>query len=133
MTEEPCADQRLKGIAEICLDLPEAVATTPTTQHCAFQVHGKPFAYYLLDPYGDGHNGVCFKARPGDATAMLEGDPARFRRTTYLSKHGWVCLDLDVAPIVWDELRALLAESYRLVAPRKLAGEVPGAADPEDT
>lgn len=132
MTEKPCADERLRGIAEICFDLPEAIASTPTSQQCAFHVHGKPFVYYLIDPHGDGHNGVCFKARPETAAALLEGDPLRFKRAAYLSKHGWVCLDLDAAPVDWGELRGFVAESYRLIAPRNLALAV-ATSDPEET
>ncbi len=132
MPERFGADERLRGLAEICFDLPEVVASTPTSQQCAFLIHGKPFAYYLIDPNGDGHNGVCFKALPGVAPSLIEGDPARFRRTAYLSKHGWVYLDLDAAPVDCNELRRFLTESYRLVGPRRLAGEVT-PDDPEET
>ena len=50
---------------------------------------------------------------------------ARFFRTPYVGKHGWVTLKVHAAPLDWDEIRELLAGSYRLVAPRHLAERIP--------
>lgn len=123
----PDADARLRGVAEICLGLPEADATTHTGQHYAFQVRGKSFAYYLVDHHGDGRTALSFRGPPGMAETLIESDPARFYRAAYVARYGWVCLDLEAAPIDWDELRAFLTDSYCLVAPKRLANAVSNA------
>lgn len=123
------ADERLRGVADICHALPEAVASTRTGQHYAFEVRGKTFVYYLVDHHGDGRTAICFKAPRGMAEVLIDHDPVRFYRAAYLAQHGWVCLDLEAAPIDWDEVREVVHESYCLVAPKRLASMAPGAVD----
>lgn len=118
------ADPRLRGVAEICLGLPETEVATHTGQHFAFQVRGKTFAYYLVDHHGDGRTAISSAARRAWPKPSSKATPARFYRAAYLARYGWVCLDLEAAPIDWEELRSFLAESYCIVAPKRLANAV---------
>ncbi len=115
------ASASLRGVADICLALPAAEATSHTGQHYAFQVRAKAFVYYLIDHHGDGRTAISFKAPRGMSEVLIENDPRRFYRAAYLAQHGWVCLDLEAAPIDWDEVREFVLESYCLVAPKRLA------------
>src|ERR1019366_7253201 len=45
----------------------------------------------------------------------------------YLAPNGWVALRLDVGEVDWDEVSELVACSYRLVAPKRLAALGKGA------
>lgn len=90
-------------------------------RHIAFAVRGRTFAYYLDDHHGDGVVGLCCKAPAGEQEALLAEHPLRFYRPTYLGARGWVSLRLDLAEVDWDEVRELITESYRLVAPKRLA------------
>ena len=107
-------------LTEICLALPEAERTY-TGQHARFLVRGKTFAYYLVDHHGDGIVGITCKAPPGAAEAMIASDPTRFYRPDYLGPRGWVGLRLDHEPVDWTEAAELLADSYRLIAPKRLS------------
>jgi hypothetical protein len=42
----------------------------------------------------------------------------------YVGPRGWVGFDFDAAPVDWAEVEALLRESYRLQAPKRLAALV---------
>lgn len=64
------------------------------------------------------------KAAPGDQAALVGGDPERFFIPPYVGRHGWVGMRLDRGGIDWEEIAALVTESYRLIAPKRLAAEV---------
>ena len=57
-------------------------------------------------------------------------DPDRFFVPKYVGPKGWVGvrLDLRAAPD-WDEMAEMIAESYCLIAPARLAALVVPAAD----
>jgi predicted DNA-binding protein (MmcQ/YjbR family) len=52
--------------------------------------------------------------------ALVAADP-RFKIAAYVGKHGWVDMELGER-IDWNEIEALVRNSYRLVAPKRLAG-----------
>ena len=62
--------------------------------------------------------------------ASLVASDDRFEIAAYVGKHGWVELDLT-GRVDWGEVEALVRESYRLVAPAKLAQVPPEARHPE--
>ncbi|MFN0148981.1 MAG: MmcQ/YjbR family DNA-binding protein [Dehalococcoidia bacterium] len=108
--------------SQICLRLPEA--TERGGQHSAFKVREKTFAYYLDSHHGDGRLSVQVKGGPGAQDVLIQADPGRFFVAPYIGHRGWVGLYLDVGEIDWDEVEALTIESYRLVAPTRLAALV---------
>jgi predicted DNA-binding protein (MmcQ/YjbR family) len=53
---------------------------------------------------------------------LVASDP-RFSIAAYVGKHGWVKMRID-GDDAWDEVRALVAGSYCMIAPRALAARV---------
>lgn len=131
MTNSPPDDSRLVRLAAICLALPEA-ARQDSGQHVQFLVRGKKFAYFLADHHGDGIVAVCCRAAPGENEARVAADPGRFYLPAYIGARGWVGLRLDLGAIDWAEVAEMVAYSYRLVAPKRLAAllTAPSAGGP---
>ncbi len=105
----PSVLQRLRAI---CLALPDTRETL-TWGEPHFRVGDKIFA-----GCGDeqGRLKIGFKLEREHAAARVQSD-ARFTPAPYVGRHGWV--SLDAAQIRdWNEVRALITESYRLIAPR---------------
>lgn len=121
-TSEPEA-RALERLSEICMALPEAERVIHS-RHAQFSVRGKKFAYFLDDHHGDGILSVCCRAEPGENTALVASDPARFYLPAYIAHRGWVALRLDREPLDWSEVGELVTDSYRLVAPKRLAALV---------
>ena len=113
-------DPRLVRLTEICAGLPETEREL-IGQHAIFRVRRKVFAYFLEDHHGDGIVGVVFKAHPGQNQALIDEDPERFYMPSYVGPRGWAGLRLDLAEVDWPEVAELVTESYRLVAPKRLA------------
>ena len=119
-------DRRLAHLAKICLALPEATRQD-MGRHAGFRVRERVFAYYLHDHHGDGIVALACKAALGENQDLAAADPARYYLPAYIGPRGWVALRLDVGPVDWDEVAGLVADSYRLVAPKRLAALVKGA------
>jgi predicted DNA-binding protein (MmcQ/YjbR family) len=117
--------KRLERLQAICLALPEA--TMRGGQHKAFEVRNKKFAYHLVDHHGDGRVSLQCKAAPGENAELIASDPERFYRPPYMARHGWVGLYLDSDEVDWDEIRELVTDAYRLIAPKRLVAAVDAA------
>jgi hypothetical protein len=113
-------DGRLARLMKICLALPEAIQES-AAQHATFQVRKSTFAYYLNNHHGDGIVSVCCKVLPGDNDALVAAQPSKFYLPAYIGPRGWVGMRLDVSGLDWNEVAELVAGSYRLVAPKRLA------------
>jgi phosphoribosylglycinamide formyltransferase-1 len=113
-------DPRLCKVDKICLALPEATTKRLGT-HAAYLVGKKTFAYYLDNHHGDGIVAITCKVAPGDNLLLVKAQPDRFYLPAYLASKGWVALRLDQGEVDWEEVRELLRESYRRIAPAKLA------------
>jgi predicted DNA-binding protein (MmcQ/YjbR family) len=113
-------DQRLVRLTKICLALPEAARQICGT-HAQFTVRKKTFAYFLNNHHGDGIVAVTGKVLPGDNKALAEAQPRRFYLPAYIASKGWVALRLDVGKVDWEEVEELIAGSYQLIAPKRLA------------
>ncbi len=116
-------DGRLRNLTKLCLSLPEAT-TDRHGSHAAFLVRKKTFAYFLNDHHGDGIIAIACKVLPGDNKALVSAQPDRFYMPAYIGPKGWVALRLDVGEIDWEEVGELVACSYQLVAPKRLAALV---------
>ena len=114
---------RRDRLVRLCRTLPEATVTAHGT-HVGFQVRGRTFAWYVDDEHGDGRVAVLCKTPEGESTGLVASDPHRFYLPRYVGKRGWVTLRLDLKDLDWGEVAELVADSYRLVAPRRLAGLV---------
>jgi predicted DNA-binding protein (MmcQ/YjbR family) len=104
---------KAKLVRQIFLGLPDT-EETPTWGSPHFRVAGKIFG-------GLGEEGetisIGFKLEMEHAAALVSSDP-RFTRAPYVGHKGWVSMDLS-GPTSWDEVRALVGESYRLIAPKR--------------
>ena len=116
------ADERRARLREICHALPEV--SSDEDQHIRFHVRGRTFAYYLEDHHGDGRLALHCKAPRGEQAALVASDPERFHVPAYLGQKGWIGYWLDVGAVDWSEVRELVLESYRLIAPRSLGALV---------
>src|SRR5580704_11929546 len=114
-------DPRLVRLTKICLALPEATCKR-SGQHAGFYVRKRTFAYFLSNHHGDGIVGVTCKVLSGDNKALAAAQPERFYIPAYVGSRGWVGLRLDTGKIDWEEVTELVGGSYRLVAPKRLAG-----------
>ena len=90
--------------------------------------HGAP-AFFVKKQFvmlwPDGHHDDRFPhlwcaAPPGAQDEMIEMQPDRFFRPPYVGSRGWLGVRLDGA-VDWGEVRAVCAEAYRSVAPKRLA------------
>ena len=114
-------DERLVAVTGLCLALPEAESAPSGDRHTAFSVRRRIFAYYLVDHHRDGRVAVTCKVPPAENVSLIADDPVKWFLPAYLGPRGWVGLDLDAGPVDWDEVKRLVTESYRLVAPKTLA------------
>lgn len=114
----------LRKMRAICLALPDT-KETPTWGEPHFRVGEKIFA-------GLGEkNGVVtigFKLELDHADAMVRRPG--FARAPYVGHKGWVSMDVT-GPTDWDEARALIRESYRLIAPKKTVAKWLAGAQPK--
>ncbi len=108
--------RRLRGI---CMALPEA-EERETWETTTFRVRGKIFA--MVSTHA-GTLAVWCKAPPGAQEILIGADPRRFFRPPYVGHNGWIGVRLD-ARVDWAELDALVRRSWRLTAPKRLAGAV---------
>jgi hypothetical protein len=94
--------------------------------------HGEP-TWFIQDKktfvmYADHHhnNRLAFwcAASPGVQEALVVSAPERFFRPPYVGNRGWLGVYLDV-PVDWDEVAELVADAYRVVAPKRLQATLP--------
>jgi hypothetical protein len=123
MKAAPQDNYRLKKVTTVCLRMPETRRVI-TGHHVAFHVRSKTFAYFLDNHHDDGIVGLACKVLPGDNTALIASNPAKFYMPAYVGSRGWVGLRLDVGEIDWEEVEELASHSYQLVAPKRLAATV---------
>ena len=115
-------DEAVGRLRAICLALPEATEQE-TWGDPTFRVRGKIFA---MVKRGDGRVSAWCKAPLGAQGVLVGADPARFFVPPYVGHRGWIGVRLDVG-VDWDEVADLVAESYRLTAPKRLVARL-GAA-----
>ena len=113
----------LARMRAISLALPGASEAINHGRPC-FAVGKKTFAMFLDDHHGDGRIAVWCKAAPGDQGDMVESDPKRFFVPPYVGPRGWIGVRLDVKPD-WKLVGSIVAESHRLIAPKRLLAAKP--------
>jgi predicted DNA-binding protein (MmcQ/YjbR family) len=105
-------DAALTKMRKICLTLPDT-KETPTWGQPHFRVGEKIFAGLGEEK---GTLTVGFKLEKDLAEAIIRRPG--FSRAPYVGQHGWVSLDVGSVRD-WDEVRELIHQSYRLIAPKK--------------
>ena len=114
-------DARRERVTKICAALPEVEASSRTGQHTRYGVRGRTFAYYIVNEANDGRVALCCKIAADKRAALIARNPKRYYIPKYIGHHGWLCIDLHVGNLDWNEITAFVTNSYRLVAPKTLA------------
>ena len=114
----------LARLRKLCLALPEAHEVEAWGEP-TFRVRNKLFAMYAApnNHHGGGRAAVWCKAAAGNQALMLRAEPERYFVPPYVGPSGWVGVWLDRNPD-WSEVKDLMRDSYRLVAPKKLAARL---------
>lgn len=114
----------LARLRKVCLALPEAHEVEAWGEP-TFRVRNKLFAMYAAsnNHHGGGRPAVWCKAAPGNQALMVRAEPDRYFVPPYVGPSGWVGVWLDRTPD-WSEVGELMRDSYRLVAPKRLAAQL---------
>ncbi|MFN0059771.1 MAG: MmcQ/YjbR family DNA-binding protein [Planctomycetota bacterium] len=105
------SDPLLSKIRQICLALPETKETM-TWGKPHFRVGDKIFAGYSNE---NGKTAIGFKLESAHAETILLD--VRFSREQAVGYKGWISMEVGVLTN-WEEVRPLIHESYRLIAPK---------------
>ena len=111
---------RFDEVRDIALSLPESSERLSHGMPTFFIREKKVFVSCVDDHHGDGILGIWVSAAPGVQAELVEQEPDRFYTPPYVGHRGWVGVRLDVE-VDLDELREIIKDSYRNVAPKTLA------------
>jgi hypothetical protein len=109
----------LDRVRRICLALPEATEKEAWGEP-TFRVRDKIFAQYEDNHHGSGIVGLWCKAPDGAQAFLVAGDPKRYYVPKYVGPKGWIGIRMDV-DVDWPMVEELVRDSYRIIAPRRLA------------
>jgi predicted DNA-binding protein (MmcQ/YjbR family) len=110
----------LERIRAICLALPHSFEVE-AWGHPTFRV-GSGRGKIICTAADDGSTATV-KADPLERETLLDaGDP--YFLPAYVGHKGWIGVRTDDPGATWEELAELIATSYCLVAPKRLAAEV---------
>jgi predicted DNA-binding protein (MmcQ/YjbR family) len=127
MNELTVSPERLARLRVVCLALPEATEKVawgdPT-----WRVKDKIFAMQKGN-FAGGRPSLWLKAERGAQEALVGANPNLFFVPPYVGHKGWVGIYLDGARLELGVITDLVQDSYRLVAPQRLAGAL-GAPAP---
>ena len=115
--------EALAQLRERCLALPEVTERLSHGEPTWF-VRDKVFLMFDNNHHGAGRIGFWCAAPPGAQEALVESAPERFFRPPYVGQRGWLGVYLDVDPVDWEELAAIIESAYRQVAPKRLLAEL---------
>ena len=83
-----------------------------------FRVRDKIFAMHKI---GDGRPSLWCKSEPFERDALVEADPRTFYVPPYVGPKGWIGVRLDGKTLDWARVEAIVRQSYRAIAPKRLA------------
>jgi hypothetical protein len=117
----------LETLRKLCLALPEVTERISHGEPTWFVRGKKTLVMYADHHHDDRLAFVC--AAPDGAQEMRVGtEPERFFRPPYVGNRGWLGVYLDV-PVDWDEIADIVADAYRIVAPKRLVAELDARED----
>jgi len=109
----------------LCLAMPEATERLSHGEPAWFVRGRKTFVTYA-DHHHDDRLAFWCAAPEGAQAALVAADPERYFVPPYVGGRGWLGVRLDV-PVDPDEIAELVADAYRVVAPRILVARLDGA------
>jgi hypothetical protein len=112
-------DDPVARLRAICLALPEVSERLSHGEPTWFAGAKKTIA--MLDDHHHRSEHLAFWAPspPGVASELIDDDPDQFFKPPYVGPRGWIGVRIDRSPN-WDEVAAIVADAYRLVAPKRL-------------
>lgn len=119
-TDPKVARAALAKLDAICRALPGSTCERES-RHATFRVKDRVYAYFLDNHHGDGHIGVCVKVPKPKHTALVKKHPERFYLPAYIGARGWVGVKLEGGRVDWSDVAERVTESYRAVAPKRVA------------
>jgi hypothetical protein len=119
--DRPSDPQAVERLRSICTALPEVTERLSHGEPTWF-VRGKKSFVMTSDHHHDSRLGFWCAAPPGVQEELVEQEPERFFRPPYVGHRGWLGVWLDVPEVDWHEVRAIVRDAYRTIAPPKLAG-----------
>ena len=125
MVSQRTHDRALTAVRKICLALPEVSERLSHGSPAWFIREKRTLAMFVEDHHGDGVLGIWCPAFPGVQEEMVALEPERFFRPPYVGPSGWIGVRLD-RDVDWDEVRGILTDSYRKVAPKTLVKQLDG-------
>ena len=120
------SDAAIDRVRKLCLALPEVVERLSHGEPTFF-VQNKRSMLMVSNHHHDDRVGFWCAAPTGAQEAMISEAPDRYFRPPYVGHRGWLGVYLDV-DVDWEEIRVIVLEAYRVVAPK---GLVKGVNDPE--
>jgi hypothetical protein len=118
-------DRELARVRAVCASLPE-VEERLSHGSPAFFVRGKKtLAMFVDDHHGDGILGIWCAAPPGVQEQMIDEEPDVFFRPPYVGHRGWIGVRLS-RTVTDTELRMILEDAFRVVAPKTLVAKLDG-------
>ena len=117
----PDHDGDLARLRAIALALPGTAEKLSHGSPCFFIEKGKAFAYIWHNHHGDGETAVMVKTTGADEQDMLiAAQPELYYKPPYLGPSGWIAIRTDAAASDWDHIGDRVAQSWEMVAPRRL-------------
>lgn len=114
---------KFHAVRAIALALPETNERVSHGMPAFFVRDKKLFVTCVDDHHGDGIFGIWVGAAPGVQDELVTQEPERFFVPPYVGHRGWVGVRLDV-DVDTDELREIVTDSYRHVAPKTLVKQL---------
>lgn len=112
----------LHNLRRICLALPETTERLSHGEPTWFIRDKKTFVSYA-DHHHDDRLAFWCAAPAGLQQSLVSSDPERFFVPPYVGHRGWLGVYLDV-PVDWDEIKDIVEDAYRMVAPKRLTAEL---------
>jgi hypothetical protein len=106
----------------VCMGLPAVEERMSHGEPAGFAAGKRLFAT-LADHHHDDRLAFLCAADPGERDALVASAPDRFFVRPYVGHRGWLGMWLDV-PFDAHELREVVVDAYRLVAPKRLLAQL---------
>jgi hypothetical protein len=116
-------DRELARVRTVCTALPEVTERPSHGSPAWFVRDKKTIAMFVDDHHGDGILGIWCAAPPGAQEQMIDEDPDVFFRPPYVGHRGWIGVRLSKT-VTNDELRSILEDAFRVVAPKTLVARL---------
>lgn len=119
-------DAVVERLRALCLALPEATERVSHGSPTWFVRGTKTFVTLADHTHGDPHLAIWAAAPPGAQEELVAAEPDRFFRPPYVGHRGWLGMRLDVEAggPDWDEVREVVTDAYRLIAPKALVARL---------